>query len=145
MIVTYYLEYMILWQKVKLDPKILSFLWQTFKIARASLFFYFYLVATYLSLETVIINPSGTIKFKHLSTGLLTKNRHYWSIFRSLGSVRNSAESLKHFFVWLQVNDKGSWIQGVLRQYWYDLSVNVASSYNPLKAATDLKKDAVDT
>lgn len=26
--------------------------------------------ASYVSLETVIINPSGTIKFKHLSTGL---------------------------------------------------------------------------
>lgn len=60
----------------KIRPKNLEFSLTNIQ-NRTGVLFYFYLVATYLSLETVIINPSGTIKFKHLSTGLLTKNRHY--------------------------------------------------------------------
>lgn len=61
----------------KIRPKNLEFSLTNIQNRTGVPFFYFYLVATYLSLETVIINPSGTIKFKHLSTGLLTKNRHY--------------------------------------------------------------------
>lgn len=61
----------------KIRPKNLEFSLTNIQNRTGVPFFYFYLVATYLSLETVIINPSGTIKLKHLSTGLLTKNRHY--------------------------------------------------------------------
>lgn len=42
-------------------------------------FYCVFFTASYVSLESVIINPSGTIKFKHLNTGLYAiKLCHIW-------------------------------------------------------------------
>ena len=51
-------------------------------------------VASYLSLDTVIINPSGTIKFKHLNTGIVQRSKiefHWNSIERQ---TRHSVSKL---------------------------------------------------